>query len=88
MRYTATYGWPLNTSSRVPSLRPVLPHSGKFCKYIELVVNGQSHAACGDFATVFLNVIADVSEIANGRVRPASEHQPGYRSSIIFMTSE
>jgi hypothetical protein len=26
-----------------------------------------------------VNVIANVGEIANGRIRPADVHQPGYR---------
>jgi len=48
----------------------------------------QSNSASGRSTSVLLNVIADIGEIANGSIRPANDHQPGYRSSIIFLTSE
>jgi hypothetical protein len=38
-------------------------------------------------ASVFIHVIADRSEVVCGSVRPADVHEPGYRFSIIFLTS-
>jgi hypothetical protein len=60
---------------------------GEFCEQIDLTMDGKGDTAGGGSATVFFNVIADISEIANGRIRPTNVHQPGYRWSIIFRTS-
>jgi hypothetical protein len=69
---------------RLAAGSPVL---GEICEQIDLTMDGKGDSARGGTATVFFNVIANIREIANGRIRPTNVHQPGYRSSIIFRTS-
>lgn len=66
---------------------PSSPIFWKFREQVDASMDGHGDAASGRAASVLVDVIADVSEIANGSVRPANTHQPGYRSSIIFRTS-
>jgi len=61
---------------------------GELRQQVNLAVDGKGDAACRGTAAVFVNVVANVSEVADGRIRPANNHSPGYRSSIIFPTSE
>ena len=59
----------------------------ELCQQINLVVYGDRYAARSGRTTLLLNVVANMSEIANSSIRPAEPHQPGYRWSIIFLTS-
>jgi hypothetical protein len=56
------------------------PSAPKFRKVRESaygVIDGERDSTSSSPAAVFTDVIANVSEIANGGFRPADEHQPG-----------
>jgi hypothetical protein len=46
----------------------------KFCKQVDLVVDRKRDTAGSPSATMLFNVIANLSEIANGSVRLADAH--------------
>ena len=77
------------TENEFPCIRASTSSSvlREFCQKINLAVNGERHFARGGRTAMRFYVIADMSEIANRCIRPAEAHQPGYRSSIIFLTT-
>jgi hypothetical protein len=44
---------------------------GKLCEQIKLAMDGDRHAARPVRTTMGLDVVADMSKVANGRIRPA-----------------
>ena len=77
------------TENEFPCIRDLTSSSvlGEFCQKINLAVNRERHFARGGRTAMRFNVIANMSEIANRRIGPAKVDHPGYRSSIIFLTT-
>ena len=63
------------------------PELGELSQDTNALANRKRHTAGGCGAPVLANVIANLSKITDCGISPADTHQPGYRSSINFLTS-